>query len=111
MFGDGAVEGVGTLSRVAGELVGCGGAVACFLSALIGCASGRHCLADAGLGAGVYILDIVGVLRLKLIELICAILQGSNLTIYPLLACQGAHMSPEAFLRLHLQGLASGISS
>ena len=64
--------------RIVGGGRGLAGLVRCGLS-----------LMDAGLSAGIYILNIVGVLGLKLVELVQAILDGIELAIDPLLAGEG----------------------
>ncbi len=76
---------------------------------LVGRVRRVHCILDAGLGAGVDVLDIVGVLGLQLIKLVYAILDRVDLPLYPLFACEGVHMTPETFLRLLFKRLAGGI--
>ncbi len=76
---------------------------------LVGGVGGGHGVLDASLGAGVYVLDVVGVLGLKLIKLVGAILDGIDLAGYPLLAGEGVHVAPEAFLGLILKRLAGGV--
>jgi hypothetical protein len=68
-----------------------------------------HGILDASLRAGINIVDIVSVLCLKLIELVNLILDGGDLSIYPLLAGERVHMTPETLLRLICEGLAGGV--
>jgi hypothetical protein len=65
-----------------------------------------HRVLDTGLGAGVNILDVIRVLRLKLIKLVHLIFNRGGLPVYPLLAGKRVHVTPEPLLRLTLQRLA-----
>ena len=83
---------------------------ACLLCLLV-CSIGRALrLMDPGLGSAVDILDIVRVLSGELIKLIQPIFYWRYLTIYPLLAGQRVHLSPETLSGLSGKRLSSGIS-
>ena len=86
------------------------GLSACLLSLLV-CSIRRGLrLVDPGLSPAVDILDIVRVLCCELIKLVQPIFYRRYLTIYPLLASQGVHLSPEAFSGLSGKRLSSGVS-
>ena len=69
----------------------------------------HHCVIDAGLRAAVHVLDVVGILRLQLIEFVLAVADGVHLAFYPLLARERIHVTPESLVRLVLQRLARRI--
>jgi hypothetical protein len=108
---DSSVEGSGAVAGVTGERVSGVRAVGGVLRMLVSGVSCEHGILDASLSAGVYVLDVVGVLGLKLIKLVSAILDGIDLPIYPLLAGHGVHAAPETFSGLGLERLAGGIAS
>jgi len=66
-------------------------------------------LVNSSLGASIDILDIVGVLRSKLIQLVQAVLYRRDLTIHPLLTGEGIQLTPKTFIRLFRQRLPGGV--
>src|SRR5580658_3431939 len=79
---------------------GCGG----YLVGVIG--SGLS-LADSSLSAGVDVLDILGVLRIDFVQLIQLAPHRVKPLVYPLLAGEWVHMSPEPLLRRRAQFVLS----
>ncbi len=67
------------------------------------------CLVDPGLSPTVDILNIVRILCCELIKLVQPIFYRRYLTIYPLLAGQGIHLSPETLSGLSRKRLSSSI--
>ncbi len=83
---------------------------ACLLCLLVRSIGRALRLVDPGLSAAVYILNIVRILCCELIKLVQPIFYRRYLTIYPLLASQGVHLSPEALSGLSRKRLSSGVS-
>ena len=82
---------------------------ACLLCLLVRSIGRALRLVDPGLSATVYILNIVRILCSELIKLVQPIFYRRYLTIYPLLASQGVHLSPEALSGLSRKRLSSGV--
>ncbi len=76
-----------------------------------GLPGGGFGLTDTGLGAGVYVFNVCGIARLKLIELVEAVLDRIELPIDPLFAGEGVDFSPEAFVGLGCQRMAGGVGA
>ena len=81
----------------------------CLLRLLVCCVCRALRLVNTGLGPAIYVLNIVRVLCSELIQLVQPIFYRRHLTIYPLLAGQGVHLSPEAFSGLRRKRLSSGV--
>ena len=95
---DGAVEGGSAVARIRSDTIRgvcAAGGVGCVL---IGEGGGGVGLGDASLCATVHILDVIGVLALELVELVRAVTDGIELTLYPLFAGKRVDVTPEAFL-------------
>src|SRR6185437_2470726 len=99
------------IAGLLGKLIGLVGGVVGRGRGLARLAGGCFSVVDSGLGAGIHILNVAGVLRLELIELVQTVLNGIELPMYPLFAGEGIHMSPEAFVGFDGQRLAGGIGA
>src|SRR3984885_15457731 len=105
-IGNRGVQLAGVGARLHGRLIRLARGAARGRCGLVGLVGGGLRLMNAGLCAGIRVLDVIGVLGLELVELVQATLGRVKLPVYPLLAGKRIHVTPESLFGPRLERLA-----